>query len=219
MVEVHPPPARSRLVVNGSNAALWMGLALCASLGLAGLVFAVLGSGKRGTDVALQMSARLSFLLFWPAYAGSALTALFGATFQPLKRHARELGLAFSAALLVHISLVAWRSYIGFTPGRETFIFFGVAVLCTYLMALFSVARLHQMLGPKGWSLLNIVALNYIAYAFTVDFWWPSLLDNVKHLIAYFPFAVLSVAGPVLRLAAFIQRIVHSRTASTKPSS
>jgi hypothetical protein len=32
------------------------------------MALAALGHGERGTDVALQMTARLSFLLFWLAY-------------------------------------------------------------------------------------------------------------------------------------------------------
>jgi hypothetical protein len=81
------------------TAAVWIGSAFCAALALTGLVLAALGPGERGTHVALQATARLSFLLFWPAYAGGALTALFGTTFQPLKQRAREFGLAcFSAS-------------------------------------------------------------------------------------------------------------------------
>src|SRR6516162_2450516 len=39
--------------------------------------------------VALQATARLSFVLFWPAYAAAALAALFGPRFQPLRRRVR----------------------------------------------------------------------------------------------------------------------------------
>ena len=51
-----------------------IGSAFCAALSLAALVIAALGPGERGTDVALEATARLSFLLFWPAY-GVSLTA------------------------------------------------------------------------------------------------------------------------------------------------
>ena len=74
---------------------LWMGLAFGAALVLAAVVLAVLGAGERGTKAALAATARLSFLLFWAAYAGSALTALFGAAFQPLKQRACEFGDVF----------------------------------------------------------------------------------------------------------------------------
>jgi hypothetical protein len=58
-----------------------------------------------GTQVALQATARLSFVLFWPAYSAAALAALFGPSFQPLRRRVREFGLAFAAAHLVHLEL------------------------------------------------------------------------------------------------------------------
>ena len=148
------------------SAAVWIGSAFCAALGLAALVLAALGPGERGTHVALQMTARLSFLLFWQAYAAGAMTALFGRAFEPFKRRAREFGLAFASAHLVHIALVVWLIHIGAAPDRGTFVFFGVAVLWTYLLALFSIPRLQQALGSKGWWFLRLVGLSYIALCF-----------------------------------------------------
>ena len=152
------------------SAAVWIGSAFCAALGLAVLVLVALGPGERGTVVALQVTARFSFLLFWPAYAAGAMMALFGPAFEPFKRRAGEFGLAFASAHLVHIGLVAWITYIGHAPPRGTFVFFGVAVLWTYLLALFSISRLQQALGSRGWWFLRVVGLNYIAYAFASDF-------------------------------------------------
>jgi hypothetical protein len=179
-----------------------MGCAFCAALGLAGVVLVALGPGERGTIVALQATARLSFVLFWPAYAGGALTTLFGLAFEGLKWRAREFGLAFASAHLVHIALVAWLTYIGAAPPLGTFVFFGIAVLWTYLLALFSVARLQRILGSNGWGLMRAMGLNYIAYAFAVDFVSASPVVSLKYFIGYLPFAVLSVVGPMLCLVA-----------------
>jgi hypothetical protein len=189
------------------NTAVWIGAAFCAALALAGLVLAIFGSGERGTLVALQMTARLSFLLFWPAFAGGALTALFGSAFQPLKQRSREFGLAFASAHLVHIGLVAWLSYIGAAPPLASFVFFGIAVLWTYLLALFSIAGPHRALGDKGWWFLRTFGLNYIAFAFAVDFLRYPLFDSGKHVIGYLPFVILSVVGPMLRVLSFVQRV------------
>src|SRR5262245_35149442 len=112
------------------STALWMAGTFCAAMTLAAAVPAVFGAGERGTHVALQATARLSFVLFWPAYCAAALAALFGRSFQPLQRRMREFGLAFAAAHLVHPGLVAWLSYIGDAPPRGSFIFFGIAALC-----------------------------------------------------------------------------------------
>jgi hypothetical protein len=185
-----------------------MGSAFGAALILAAVVLAVLGADKNGTDAALAATARLSFLLFWAAYTGSALTALFGATFQPLKQRAREFGLAFAAAHLVHIGLVGWLCWIGAVPAVSVFVFFGVALIFTYLLALFSIGNLQRALGPRSWWLLRTVGMNYIAYAFFVDFMRFPLL-GVKHIVAYLPFLVLAIVGPLLRLAAWTLRIRH----------
>jgi hypothetical protein len=98
-----------------------MAAAFCASLGLAVGIVAVLGI-ERGVYVALAATARLAFLIFWPAYAGGALASLFGSVFLRLREHARDLGLAFAAALSVHLGLVACLCVIGHAPGVWTFV-------------------------------------------------------------------------------------------------
>jgi len=188
---------------------VWIGGAFCAALGLAGVALAALGPGEQGTDVALQMTARLSFLLFWLAYTGAALTTLFGPAFAPLKQRAREFGLAFASAHLVHLALIAWLVNIGASPSRGTFVFFGIAVLWTYLLALFSIVPMQRMLGSIGWWLLRLVGLNYIAYAFAVDFLRVSPVASLKYVTGYLPFAVLCLVGPLLYLAAFMKRALH----------
>jgi hypothetical protein len=197
------------------NAAVWMASAFCAAFGLAAVVLAAFGTEERGTDVALQVTARLSFLLFWPAYAAGAMTALFGPAFEPFKRRAREFGLAFASAHLVHLALVAWLTYIGHVPPRGVFVFFGVAALWTYLLALFSIRRIQHALGSKGWWVLRVVGLNYIAYAFASDFLRYPQLGSIKYLFGYAPFAVLSVVGPLLCLAAFMRRAARNFSRSS----
>jgi hypothetical protein len=188
------------------NAAGWIASAFCAALGLAALVLWIVGPGVKGTILALQLTARFSFLLFWSAYAGGAMAALFGPVFEPLKRHARDFGLAFASAHLVHLALVAWLTYIGAAPSRGVFVFFGIAALWVYLLALFSIPRLQQSLGSRGWWLLRFVGLNFIAYAFAKDFLGYRQFGSVKYLVGYFPFAVLSIAGPLLCFSAFVRR-------------
>ena len=190
--------------------ALWMFSAVCAALTLAASVTIALGAKQSGIDAALAATARLMFLLFWPAYSGGALVALFGAVFQPLKQHAREFGLAFASALLVHLGLVAVLCLIGAAPDAATFVFFGIGAAWAYVLALFSIPRLRLALGPRNWWLLSNVGMNYVAYAFIVDFLQQPLHGGVKHIIEYLPFAVLSLAGPGLRLAAYMQRIGRS---------
>ena len=98
------------------NRCVWIAMAFFASLGLAIGILASFGDEQRGVSIALQATARLAFLFFWPAYVGGALTFLFGDLFLPIRRHARELGLAFAAALFVHLGLVVRLCAIGVLP-------------------------------------------------------------------------------------------------------
>ena len=190
---------------------MWIGSALCAALALAGGVLAVLGIGERGLNAALAATARLAFLLFLPAYAGGALVALFGAIFQPVRAHAREFGLAFASALLVHLGFVVWRTLAGDPPSASTVMFFGVGAVFAYLLALFSIESLRLALGQKYWLALSKVGMNYIAYAFFVDFAKRPLEGGIRRVAEYLPFVILAVAAPALRLAAFAKRYARDR--------
>ena len=101
-----------------SRPAAWMGAAFAANLFLAAIILVARGTGVHGIETALRATARVSFLWFWVAYAGGALATLFGAAFLPLRQHGREFGLAFAAALLVHLILVGWLCWIGAAPRK-----------------------------------------------------------------------------------------------------
>jgi hypothetical protein len=184
-------------------AELWIGAALGTSLFLSAIILVVRGADVRGTEVALFATGRVAFLWFWAAYAGGALTTLFGAAFLPLKQRGREFGLAFAAALLVHLALVGWLCWNWRTPPIDVFIRFGTAAAFTLLLALFSFGNLHAVLGPKGWQLLRIIGMNYILYAFLYDFMQNPLHGGVRRLVLYLPFAVMAIVAPLLRLAAW----------------
>jgi hypothetical protein len=198
--------------MRGNSTVTWIGLAFCAALGLAVAILAVRGVGAHGTNTALAATGRLSFLLFWPAYAGGAMAALFGAAFQPLRQHGREFGLAFASAHIVHLGLVGWLCYIGATPVVGVFVVFGIAAGWTYLLALFSFRSMHRMLDARTWWVLRTIGMNYILYAFATDFLRNPLSGGVRHMVEYVPFATLVVAAPLLRLAAFAMKLGQRRS-------
>lgn len=187
-------------------------------LGLALIVLAVFGTAERGTDVALQLTARLSFLMFLPAYCGGALANLCGSPFDRVSRHARDFGLSFAAAHLVHLGLVGWLCWIGAAPPVATFLFFGMAALWTYGLAALSIDRLHRAVGHRRWRLLNLIGLNFIALAFAVDFLKFPIATDIKYLLGYLPFDILAVAGPALRVAAWGRQVYQSRRRSASPA-
>ena len=149
------------------------------------------------------MVARVAFLWFWAAYAGGALTTLFGAAFLPLKQHGRKFGLAFAAALLVHLALVGWRCRIGAVPPVQIFLFFGSVAALTFVLAILSFGDLHTILGPQPWYLLRTVGMNVILYAFFKDFMQDPMHGATRHIIGYLPFAAMTIVAPLLKIAAW----------------
>jgi hypothetical protein len=185
----------------------WMATAFLVCFLLAAAVLAVFGAGERGTDLALRLTARWCFLLFWFAYAGSALAKLWSVNlFMELARHGREFGLAFASALTVHFALVL-RHYHVATPPVGAMLFFWVGIFCTYLLALFSLRGVRDALGPRLWHIVLTLALEYIALVFAVDFILEPLeaTGAAKYPLSYVPFLAMLVGGALVRLAAFVR--------------
>ena len=185
-----------------------MGVAFVVNVAIAALALSKSGAGVGGTTEALRLTARWSYVLFWLAYAGGALATLFGARFAALARRGRELGLAFAAAHLVHVALVVWLYHISREPpvGRFALVYFGIAVVFTYLLALLSVSRVTATLAPALWRWVRLVGVEYIALAFLRDFLGNPFRHGILHAVAYLPFLALAGAGICLRLAAFAKR-------------
>ena len=162
-------------------------MAFCASLAFAITLLAVFGAQSRGVSYGLAGTARLAFLFFWPAYVGGALTSLFGNLFLPLRENARNFGLAFAGALLVHLGLVVRLCAIGHSPDAKTFVIFGTAAAWVYILMLLSVRRVRDALPDKFWTSVRSVAMSYIALAFTFDF--AKFPDDLRHGVQYAPFA------------------------------
>ncbi len=179
----------------------WVAAAFAGSAVAAGCVLVLSGADEHGTVLALKLTARLSFLLFWPAYAGAGFALLPGKGLPSLQRHGRDFGLAFAAAQTVHAGLVAWLCWIGAPPARSLFLIFGPPLVLVYVLALFSIPRLRRGLGPSGWWLLRTAGMNIIAAAFALDFLRAPLFDSPVHAAEYVPFAALVVLGAVCHLA------------------
>jgi hypothetical protein len=204
-----PPKAPSRNL----GAGVWMCTAFCVALILAAVILLSMGTGEKGTIMALRLTARLSFLLFWLAYAGPAMAKLFGSTFAILARHGRDFGLAFAAALLVHVGLIVWLFYVttGHRPDfTDRFIQFEcIGLVWVYVLAAFSIGRLRAALDPYVLRIVYAVGLEYIALVFFSNFVVNEILYGVQHPIDYFefsvsylPFVVAIVLAPSLRWTA-----------------
>jgi len=186
-----------------------MGAAFGAALAITAVTLALQGTDNKATRLALELTARFSFVLFWLAYAGGAIAALF--RIDALAGRGREFGLAFAAAHLVHVGLVIWLGYLmGRVPlSGGLLLFFLVGLAFTYLLAFLSFGG-ARVLGPL-WKPLRFVGMNYILIAFGRDFVLPVLHPkptqyNAAHFAAYAPFAAASVLAPLLVLAATLRR-------------
>jgi hypothetical protein len=209
--------ARAGGMKRQSHVLFWMGAAFVASLGLACMVLAVKGISRESLVIALQLTARWSFLLFWMAYTGSALVTLFGPSLAPLAKHGRELGLAFAAALLVHLGLVAGLFLLTRRPPLTglLLLFFLTGMFWTYLLAVFSFGGLAKALGSRGWRAIRMVGMNYILCAFIFDFVRVAIHSPVHYglwrLIQYAPFAAMCVSAPIFVFAAAMYRRIENR--------
>jgi hypothetical protein len=195
-----------------------MGAAFAVALGLALIVLAVAGTGEDGLVAALRVTARWSFLLFWIAYCARAIGKLSGPALARLGRRGREFGLAYAAAHLIHLGLVVWLFHIAPRPpiSNRLIVFFSIGIFWTYLLAFLSFGNLADALGPRGWRAVRLVGMNYLLFAFGFDFVRPLLhLESAQYPISrfaeYAPFAAMSLAAPLLVIAAAAQTRLHIR--------
>ena len=152
---------------------------------------------------ALRLTGRWSLLLFWPAYAGGAMVTLFGPRLGILARHGREFGLAYAAAQLVHLSLVARLVASSHGPFLQSIMpFFAIGVVWTYLLALISLKPLGGVFAAKDWRILRTIGLEYLALVFIADFVIAPIATHTELSLEYLPFSILIILGPILRLAA-----------------
>jgi len=191
---------------------LWMCAAFCTALALTVVVLAIKGTGEHGTGIALHLTGRLSLLLFWPAYAGAAMAALFGPRFNQLVQRRRDFGLAYASAHLVHVALVAHLVSNSKRPFTEAIMpFFAVGVVWTYVLALSSWERLSKLFSPSFWRILRNIGLEYLALVFFMDLVVVPIRTHTNQPFEYLPFSILIIAGPILRMAAAIQRYSYNR--------
>jgi hypothetical protein len=187
------------------------------ALALAVAVLAGYGTGPDGLTLAVRVTARWSFLFFWLSYTGGAMAILFRPAFAGLARQARALGLAFAAALLVHIGLVVWLGVIiGQLPLQGGLLwFFLVALFFSCLLTLLSFGNGMRKLG-RLWRPLLLLGTTYILIAFGRDFVLGALDRRTQHWLyaaEYVPFALLSLIAIPLRLAAFLRQRFGLRSA------
>jgi hypothetical protein len=195
---------------------LWMGAAFGAALAVAVGAMVIKGPGESGTGVGLRLTARVSYLFFWLAYVGGAMPTLFGPAFDIIARRAREFGLAFASAQLVHVGLVVWLAWVSPQQSISDAVmpFFAIGVVWTYLLAIFSINCVSNMFSPDFLRVLRTIGAEYIALTFFTEF-IIFAKHPLQYPILYVPFWGMLVVGPLLRLAATMRHMHGLRSSST----
>jgi len=196
--------------------AQWMLASMAVALVMVIVIRLNFGPRERMVN-ALQATARWSFALFWLATVASPLRTLFGSKFKTLAQHARDLGLCYASAHLVHLGLVVWMFMVSVPDlSRQFVIFFGAGVFWTYLLAALSFGAVSGAVGARAARVLRIIGVEYLSLVFFVDFNKDPMEGGPGRIAYYAPFLALTIAGPLLRLAALAKRQLYpSRLAAS----
>jgi hypothetical protein len=195
--------------------AQWILASMAVALAMVLVIRLSLGPRERMVN-ALQATARWSFALFWLATVASPLRTLFGPHFKPLAQRARDLGLSYASAHLVHLGLVVWMFLVSVPDlSRQFVIFFGAGIFWTYLLAALSFRAVSGAVGARVTRVLRIIGVEYLSLVFFVDFNKDPFDGSPAKIAYYAPFLALTVAGPLLRLAALTKRLIYPPSLTT----
>ncbi len=111
-----------------------------------------------------------------------------------------------ASAHLAHAGLVAWLYFSYGGPGIGILIFFGIGLILTYLLALLSIQKITARLNSEAWRWLRTIGIEYVSLNFLYDFARNPLSAGWMQLVAYLPFFLVAASGPVLRIAAALQK-------------
>ncbi|WP_033838660.1 ferric reductase-like transmembrane domain-containing protein [Mesorhizobium loti] len=148
----------------------------------------------------VRLTAQMSLLLFCTAFSASALSQRWpSASTLFLRRHRRQIGLAFAFSHGVHAVALVIFSRIDpgeFSNATDTpmFVFGGLAYLFIIAMVATSFDRTAAWLGPRAWRILHSVG--------SYDIWLTFLIAEGKrapHDVYYWPYVALLVAVMVIR--------------------
>ncbi len=179
------------------------------NLTLAALLLAFGGTDVAGTELALRMTARFSFVWFLMVFTASPLRALWkGGPGDWLLARRRALGVVFGISMSIHVGFIL-RLYALHAPERppmvtDTDFTIGVpGLVLVALMTLTSAMALRRRLGETAWKRLHTTGL-YVVWAI----FFLCLVDSVgrketpRPWIEYHSFIGVLLAAMALRLAA-----------------
>jgi DMSO/TMAO reductase YedYZ heme-binding membrane subunit len=180
---------------------------------LAAALFTWFGSGSDGTELALRMTARLSFVWFMLAFVAAPLHQLRPSRLSTwLLRRRRAFGVTFGLSMAVHVVCIQ-RLFMLYAPEQPPMVttadfLIGIpGLVLVGLLTLTSLDALKRRLSPVAWRRLHITGIWAVWAIFFL-----CLVDSVGRkttdhpILAYYAFIAVLLLGLALRLLAARQR-------------
>ncbi|MCA3131651.1 MAG: ferric reductase-like transmembrane domain-containing protein [Rhodocyclaceae bacterium] len=179
------------------------------SVVLAATILAIAGDGREGTQLALRMTARLSFVWFFLTFIASPLNRLYPSAGSAwLLRNRRALGVTFGLGMLVHVYCIL-RLFVLYSPQRPPMVtdadfLIGVpGLLLVAALTVTSLGALRRRMQPAHWRRLHTTGAWFVWAVFILCLVDSAGRKQTDHpVLAYYLFIVLLLAGAGLRVAA-----------------
>lgn len=172
-------------------------------------VLSAWGAEPAGIELALRVTARVSFVWFLLAFVAAPLQQLRpGPVGTWLMRHRRACGIVFGLSMSMHIAFIL-RMFVLFAPERPPMVtladfFIGIpGLVMVGLMTVTSFDALKRALGPRRWKQLHRSGL-YVVWAIFFLCLTDSVARKETHhpVLEYHLFIAVLVAAMALRLEA-----------------
>jgi DMSO/TMAO reductase YedYZ heme-binding membrane subunit len=190
--------------------------------GLAGCLLQTAGSDIAATELALRMTARVSFVWFMLAFIAAPLHQLRPARASAwLLSRRRALGVVFGLSMAIHVGFIL-RLYALHAPARPPMVtdadfFIGIpGLVLVALLTITSLEALKRRLGPTAWHRLHTTGI-WVVWAI----FFLCLVDSVGRketahpVLAYHMFIAVLLLGMAVRVVAARRR----HTTATPPGS
>jgi DMSO/TMAO reductase YedYZ heme-binding membrane subunit len=171
------------------------------------------GTDSDGTELALRMTARASFVWFMLAFIAAPLHQLRPSRLTAwLLRHRRALGVTFGLSMAIHVGFIL-RLFVLHAPDRPPMVtdadfFIGIpGLLLVAALTVTSLDALKERLGPVAWRRLHTTGI-WVVWAI----FFLCLVDSVGRkttnhpFLAYYAFIAVLLGGVALRIIAYRRR-------------
>lgn len=209
--------ATPRHTANGANrseVALIVAATLL-NLSVAAVLIWLVGADRSGTELALRMTARVSFVWFMLVFVATPWHRLRPSRVSAwLLQRRRALGVIFGFSMAIHVAFIL-RLYALHAPARppmvtEADFFIGIpGLVLVALLTVTSLESLKQRLGPVIWGRLHTTGI-WVVWAI----FFLCLVDSVGRkttdhpVLAYYAFIAVLLLALGLRLLAARRRAV-----------